>query len=103
MSEKLFPEYLNKGSKGPAVAVLQVFLAGGCYGGDCQVFPNGVYDEATAVAVMNLQVDLAFEGNDVDGHFGPGTRARLKETLGIDMNAILADIFVGQTVAIVPV
>jgi len=101
MGEKLFPEYLNAGSKGPAVVALQLLLLGG--GNNLAIIPDGIYGEETVIGVKNLQEkDLGMQSDDVDGNFGPKTRAELKRLWNIDVNALPADIFVGETEAVEP-
>ena len=58
---------------------------------------NGVYGPHTANAVRKLQEHIGFTGNDVDGNFGPGTRAKLYEEVGVDVSVILASAFTGKT------
>lgn len=93
----LFPKYLNQGSTGPAVAALQLFLVGVTIGKNVEI--NGIYDDATAERVKDLQRDLEI---DDDGNFGPGTRSAVKNECGIDFNAILKNIFEGETNAVFP-
>lgn len=101
MGDRLFPEYLNAGSRGPAVVALQLFLLGGY---NAAITPSGDYDEHTVTGVKALQSELGLDGvgDGVDGHFGPGTRAELKRQYGFDIDALPADIFVGETVAVFP-
>src|SRR3990167_6287885 len=81
---RVFPTWLNQGSQGRAVTILQVFLAGAGFGSG-MVF-NGVYDSLTAAHVRNLQAFLGKE--DVDGHFGPKTREFVLNRYGIDFNTL---------------
>lgn len=85
---KLFPPYLDQGSSGAAVVALQLILMGLFPG---QQFVTGEYDEQTTINVVALQTRLGFEGEDIDGNFGPGTRRRLKEQMGIDVDEIDAE------------
>ena len=82
----LFSPYLDVGSNGTAVDVLQAILCGLGYGED--IVRDGDYGEITKQAMMALQRDLGFTGEDVDGNFGPATRAALKEQKGIDVSLI---------------
>lgn len=102
MEVSFFPPMMNQGSSGAAVAVLQVLLLGMAVKNDeievSELVPDGEYGKETARAVMTLQTFLGFAGEDVDGNFGPKTRKRLDEQLGIDVNSIMmAQEFVGQT------
>lgn len=90
----LFPPYLDQGSTGPAVTALQLILVGMF---PEQQFITGEYDEQTTVNVTVLQIRLGFEGADIDGNFGPGTRRRLKEQMGIDVDEIDVTLFAGAT------
>ena len=99
MGETLFPTYLNRGSKGPAVAVLQTILkARGCDPQN-QIIIDGDYGNMTMLAVQRLQNEL---GVEADGNFGPQTRAALRERTGLDINRIPASVFVGETEAVAP-
>ena len=93
----MFPEYLNKGSKGGAVALLQVGLLMG--GFSSRIVVDGDYGEETAIGVKVLQAHIGFAGNDVDGNFGPATRQRLLEKRGININALQLAMFTEPTVA----
>ena len=87
MAQKmLFPPYLNFGSSGAAVDFLHSILCAKAYGGG--IVRDGEYGEATADAVRSLQRDLGFTGDDVDGNFGPATRAALKAQKLIDVGLI---------------
>ena len=95
MGKMLFPEHLNKGSRGSAVALLQVILkAGGCDEGD-KIVVDGEYGDNTAQAVKEFQEQY---GVEVDGNFGPETREALRREWKLNVNALSADLFVGETV-----
>jgi hypothetical protein len=94
--ERFFPEYLNQGSKGPAVALLQCILRDRGYS---FVTVDGEYGEETARGVRALQAGLNIKK---DGHFGPATRRALVNNGGLDVNAILAKVFSGKTKAVGP-
>jgi len=82
--EKLFPQpYLQKGSKGPAVVLLQVMLF--LLGYNEAIIPDGDYGEETAKGVIAFQRGA---GIDDDGHFGPATRQAFEEVTGLDVNEI---------------
>ena len=94
----LYPEWLNADSKGAAVRDLQQRLnkwadtlgLSSAPPGNI-LFPlvvNGEYTSVVTVAVAMVQAELGFRGDDIDGNFGQGTRARVKERFGIDINAI---------------
>jgi peptidoglycan hydrolase-like protein with peptidoglycan-binding domain len=91
---RLFPEYLNKGSRGPAVVVLQIILLARGY--NPQIIPDGEYGEQTALGVKQLQTDLRV---DQDGHFGPATRAALLKESALDVNSLTSNLFQGETVS----
>ena len=104
--KKLFPAYLNVGSRGPAVAVLQLFLRGGAFNQNREV-TVGEYDEETAEGVRNLQKYLVNIGHSVgddgpDGNFGPKTREAVSKAFGIDFNALPWEVFQGETQAVGP-
>ena len=84
MAKMLFPPFLQQGSKGAAVDVLHIILCALGFGVDIQ--RDGDYGELTMRAVRGLQIHLGFRGDDVDGNFGPETRAKLKEKMGIDVD-----------------
>ena len=90
---KIFPPFLNQGSRGPAVRVLQCLLHGR------HDSPNvtGNYDELTANAVKTLQVELGFRDGDVDGNFGPATRAAFSAQFGVDVDLFMIHDFTGMT------
>ena len=90
---KIFPPFLNQGSRGPAVRVLQCLLHGR------HDSPNvtGNYDEATGNAVKTLQVELGFRDGDVDGNFGPATRAAFSAQFGVDVDSLMIFDFTGPT------
>lgn len=95
---KLFPERLNQGSQGRAVAVLQILLISGGWNDGITI--DGDYGEQTAAGVKALQDDLGFEGDDIDGNFGPKTRAAYMVSYGLDVNAIDAAPFLIETHAV---
>ena len=100
-AKKLFAsKFLNKGSKGPAVTVLQFALKFEGYARKIEV--DGDYGDETWKAVKKMQRVLGFTGKDVDGHFGPATRQALFEATGLDVNDIDASLFTGKTNAVVP-
>lgn len=90
---KLFPEYLNQGSKGPAVAVLQVLLKAGRFDPNSEITIDGDYGPITAQAVKRLQGSM---GVEADGNFGPGTRQVYRVQHWIDVNTLEAEPFCGQ-------
>jgi hypothetical protein len=97
----IFPgEYLNEGSDGSGAFVLQLLLKAGGYAPEVNL--TGVYRDKTREAVKRLQRDFGFEGEDVDGHFGPNTRKAYFEKTGINVNALRKSSFTGMTRAVVP-
>lgn len=92
-----FPEYLNQGSKGPAVALLQIILlALNC---NSRIIPDGDYtvNGETARGVAELQRRMCFKVSDMDGNFGPKTRKAFHEKYGWDVNSLPKNIFQGET------
>lgn len=88
---RVFPEYLNRGSEGSGVAVLQWFLLGnGCL----NVIPDGIYGHETAEAVKQLQRDL---GVDPDGNFGPATKRAFMAQRGVDLGSFLKKPLIQKT------
>ncbi len=90
---KLIPaRFMNRGSKGPAVAELQLFLLGTRFNRDVVV--DGDYGEQTMLAVMELQRKYEIEP---DGNFGPQTRREVLRRYNIDFDALEQDLFEGDT------
>ena len=101
MAQAMFPgEYLDQGSEGGAVVLLQLFLLFGDY--NHKIIADGDYGEETATGVKRLQEELQFKGDDIDGNFGPQTRAALLRQRNIDINAITVINFTQPTKAVVP-
>jgi len=96
-SKNFFPKYLNKGSKGPAVALLQIILL--VRGHNRYIVTDGDYGDETAKGVRQLQKILRVEQ---DGHFGPQTRQALFAETELNVGAIPADIFGGENQAVAP-
>ncbi len=95
---KLFPgRYMNRGSKGPAVAALQLFLLGTRINRDIVV--DGEYGEQTMLAVMELQRTCDIEA---DGNFGPETRRAVHRRYDLDFDSLEQDLFEGDTDAVTP-
>lgn len=91
--DKLFPEYLNQGSKGPAVAFLQALLKAYNYNAE-NIIIDGDYGPETVKGVMALQDYLDIEQ---DGNFGPATRkAWVEQETYLDINSIPRDAFRGE-------
>ncbi|MFZ2149679.1 MAG: peptidoglycan-binding domain-containing protein [Minisyncoccia bacterium] len=95
--KSLFPPYLNIGSQGPAVVVLQIILR--VLGYNSYIVPDGDYGGETVKGVKDLQSDMGIE---VDGNFGPGTRKAFLEAYSFDVDTLDASKFLGDTVAVVP-
>lgn len=101
----LFPRYLNQGSKGGAVNMLGLLLiAAGFQDIDHPIVLDGDYamNGAIARAVRNLQRELDFTGDAVDGNFGPETRDAVLRKGDIDINALTLEMFTEPTVAVGP-
>ncbi len=98
--ETFFPPYLNKGSSGRAVMLLQLLLLAG--GHNRNITPDGQYGDQTEAGVKDLQSKLGFSGSDVDGNCGPQTREAWKAQTGLDINGILRGAFANDTVAVTP-
>lgn len=92
---KLFPQYLNIGSEGPAVLLLQLLLIALKFN-HSKIVPDSQYKKETAQGVMEFQAEAQVEQ---DGNFGPATRAAFLGATGIDINALLAERFEGETIA----
>ncbi len=83
-----FPPYLEEGSTGEAVDDLNVILCMLGYGEG--LVRDSAFGPMTVAAVKRLQEAIGFGGDDVDGKFGPGTRAALKAQTGIDVSLVPA-------------
>lgn len=93
--EKLFTEeYMEPGSKGPAVALLQIILLARGHNHE-KIVPDGVYGPETEKGVRLLQATLGFPAAGQDGSFGPATRRALLEKRRIDIDALSANLFAG--------
>lgn len=97
LEEKLFPQYLNVGSKGAAVAALQIILR--AKGLNPHIVVDGDYGTETITGVLLLQKWL---GVEADGNFGPATRQALLERTGFDVNQIPVQPFLEGTQAVEP-
>lgn len=97
--EQLFPQYLNRGSHGQAVAVLQLLLVINGFAAPGLAI-DGEYGDVTAESVRLIQKR---HGLELDGNFGPDTRAALaKELGGFNVNSIPKGPFDRQTYAVSP-
>ena len=78
------PGFMNQGSKGPHVTLLQIFLiARGILNG-AEVEFNEVYGPALGRGMAIIQ---AWGNLDQDGNCGPATRLFLNERFGFDFEA----------------
>ena len=91
------PAYMNKGSKGPLVTLLQAFLCGVIVGSSDLVYDQE-YGGVTAGLVNHFQVIFDIEA---DGNFGPATRAHAKSAYGFDFEAA-ANSIPGETSFVQP-
>lgn len=91
---KFFPPFLDSGSKGPAVAVLQALLKQAGYNSTA-IIVDGWYGPETEKGVRELQRTI---GVEVDGHFGPVTRAAWTKSGGVDVDEISEDAFTGESI-----
>jgi hypothetical protein len=83
---------------------LQVFLivSKACSVTDCNSLVTGVYDDETGEAVAQLQAKIGFTGDEIDKHFGPATRRRVKKILGFDLDSWRRSSTNLQTIAVQP-
>jgi len=86
------------------LAALQVFLMTWRLGfvTDCDSLVIGIYDNATGEAVGQLQAHLGFTGKEIDKHFGPATRSKLKQTYNFDLDSWRRASTNLQTIAVQP-
>lgn len=96
--ESFFPPYLDKGSEGWPVVLLQCWLIDNGYNAD-NIVVDGKYGEQTAEGVRQLQEDRELE---TDGNFGPATRKAIVKLGGIDFNSIPASAFSRPTIVVGP-
>ena len=94
----LFPgPFMEKGSTGAAVAVLQVLLK--AIDVNPAVKVDGDFGEETAKGIRLLQDAYGIE---VNGKCGPDMREKIYERTGIELNALPADLFKKETVTVPP-
>ena len=93
----LYPPYMEEGSDGPAVDDLWKQLEdAGCTNG--LKFTPYIFDGQVTVAVKRRQRQMGWrKPKDVDGKWGPGTRARHIRHGGVDVDAIPYDWRAGRT------
>lgn len=97
--EPLFPQYLDRGSHGQAVAMLQLLLVTHGLAAPGLAI-DGEYGDVTAESVRRVQER---HGLEQDGHFGPDTRKGFAEELGgFHVNSIPKSPFDRETLAILP-
>ncbi|HEY4520478.1 MAG TPA: hypothetical protein VJJ72_01600 [Candidatus Paceibacterota bacterium] len=80
------PPYLEKGSRGPAINILLVWLKGFFRAPD--IVCDSVYGDVGAGYVKRLQGQ---HGLDPDGGVGPKTRRMLKEDYGFDFESVASN------------
>ena len=100
MDEKFFPEYLNAGSKHPAVVLLKIVLI--VLDFNRYIVINDSYDAETIAGVKKLQCLLGFKGTDIDGHFGPKIRRAFLKSYGLDVNYLRVSDFQGEKIVVTP-
>jgi len=98
LSFPLFPRFLNVKSKGLAVNMLICLFAGTEYDPLGELQADGDYGQVLEMVVRRFQ---EAHGLEIDGNFGPDTRAKVKEEFGIDINAIRFN-FSAVTTAVFP-
>jgi peptidoglycan hydrolase-like protein with peptidoglycan-binding domain len=86
--KRTFSMWLNAGSMGWEVVVLQILLRLKLL--NTLVSISGYYGNKTADGVRKWQHML---GVEVDGNFGQDTRKKIVERGGLDFNTLLADVF----------
>jgi peptidoglycan hydrolase-like protein with peptidoglycan-binding domain len=97
---RFFPgDYLNQGSRGPAVTLLQIILRVAGFDPRANIQFDGEYGPVTADAVRRLQDAL---GVETDGNFGPNTRRAFQERYNLNVNELPVILFLGKTEAAVP-
>jgi hypothetical protein len=113
MSIPLFPPYLNSTandgtrSQGVAVVFLIACLNGWLRGGSLEDYPGGSnleplepsdrYVDAVIERVKFFQKHaFGFEGDSIDGDFGPDTRAAALEKFKLDFGAVPNTIYAPQ-------
>lgn len=85
------PPFLEMGASGPGVKTLQILLLLEGFRGpkSSPLVADGDFGSVTRDGVRWLQRHrLGFKGRDVDGEFGPGTRAAYEGLTGFDVNTI---------------
>ena len=92
----LFPgPFMEKGSKGPAVVVLQIVLK--MFGCGWEIEVDGDFGDKTEEGLCMYQ---RTRGLEVDGKCGPEVRAEICRQIGIDFDSLPADLFRGETVTV---
>jgi len=82
----LFPEYLDQGSAGAAVVVLQaLFLGSEFEDSDFPIEINGLYADSLIKAIENFQEKHSM---GIDGNCGPDTRRAIERRFGVDLNQV---------------
>lgn len=99
---KLFPPYLDQGSKGPAVNVLGLLMIAAGYGELGDIVLDGNYTPGGRIA----RAVTAFQNNEgltpQDGNFGPDSRKAFRRKFGIDVDVLTTEMFAGETIAVGP-
>jgi len=78
---RALPPWLNQGSSGDAVNHLMRWCITNKVGRWAMLELDSEYGRELKVCIEVLQLALGFEGEDVDGNFGQGTRSALRETI----------------------